>query len=139
MLIADTSAWVEWLREQGSSADEAMNQALARNEVLLPEIVRAELLTGARSRMETAVLRRLVEAMDLVLIAPRDDFESATDLYLRGRAAGVTIRGLMDCMVVATAARLEVPVLHHDRDIARLAPLAGVAIATGSLELMPPV
>jgi len=79
-LVADTSAWVEYLRRTESSADLALNDAIETQGVLLLEPVKAELLVGARSNAEARELRRLLEGFDVELVRPRDDFEAATDL-----------------------------------------------------------
>ena len=133
MLIADTSAWIEWLRERGSAADEAFDTALRGELVVLLEPVKTELLFGARNRAEVTALRRLLENVDLELVHPRDDFESAAELFHTARQRGVTVRGVMDCLIAAMALRLELPVLHHDRDFARLAPVIELSEAAGSL------
>ena len=135
MLIADTSAWIEWLRERGTAADEAFDSAFRADLVVLPEPVKAELLLGARNRAEVTTLRQLLETVDLELVHPRDDFESATELFHTARQRGVTVRGVMDCLIAAMALRLELPVLHHDRDFARLAPVIELPEAAGSLVL----
>ncbi len=133
MLIADTSAWVEWLRMTGSPTNVAFRQAFGDDLVVLPEPVKAELLCGARSRSEVTTLRRLLETVDFELIHPRDDFESATELFHKARQRGVTVRGVMDCLIAAMALRLQLPVLHHDRDLALIAPLVDLPEAPGSL------
>ncbi|MGZ6984819.1 MAG: type II toxin-antitoxin system VapC family toxin [Ilumatobacteraceae bacterium] len=135
MLIADTSAWVEWLRSTGSQANVAFREALGAELVVLPEPVKTELLLGARNRAEVTTLRSLLETVDLELVHPRDDFESATELFHTARQRGVTISGVMDCLIAAMALRLELPVLHHDRDFARLAPVIELPQAAGSLVL----
>jgi predicted nucleic acid-binding protein len=135
MLIADTSAWVEWLRQRESGADLALDEAFANDLVVLIEPVKAELLIGARDRAEVGTLRRLLETVDFELIHPRDDFESATELFHTARQQGVTVRGVMDCLVAAMALRLQLPVLHHDRDLARMAPVLQLQEVPGSLVL----
>ena len=135
MLIADASAWVEWLRQRESAADLALDVAFANDLVVLLEPVKAELLIGARDRAEVGTLRRLLETVDFELLYPRDDFESATELFHTARQQGVTVRGVMDCLVAAMALRLQLPVLHHDRDFARLAPAIELQEAPGSLVL----
>jgi predicted nucleic acid-binding protein len=135
MLIADTSAWIEWLRRRESPADLALDAAFADDLVVLLEPVKAELLIGARDRTEVATLRRLLETVDFELVYPRDDFESATELFHTARQGGVTIRGVMDCLIAAMALRLGHPVLHHDRDFARLAPVIDLPQAPGSFVL----
>ena len=135
MLIADTSAWVEWLRQRESPADRALDQAFANDLLVLVEPVKAELLMGARDRAEVGTLRRLLETVDFELVYPRDDFESATELFHTARRRGVTLR-LTDCLIAAMAIRLQLPILHHDQDIARLAPVIDLQEARGSLALV---
>ena len=133
MLIADTSAWIEYLRRTESPADLALDSAFARNEVVLPEPVKAELLVGARSNAELAALRRMLDGVDIALVHPRDDFDAAVDLYQRCRTVGITPRGLVNCLIAAIAARPGHPLLHPTRALASLAAVAGVPEADGSL------
>ena len=133
MLIADTSAWIEWLRHTESSTNVAFRTAFADDLVVLLEPVKAELLIGARDRAEVGTLRRLLETVDFELVHPRDDFESATELFHTARQRGVTVRSLTDYLIAAMALRLGHPVLHHDRDFARLAPAVELQQAPGSL------
>ena len=135
MLIADTSAWVEWLRQRESPADRALDQAFANDLLVLVEPVKAELLMGARDRAEVGTLRRLLETVDFELVYPRDDFESATELFHTARRRGVTVWGVTDCLIAAMAIRLQLPILHHDQDFARLAPVVDLQEAPGSLVL----
>jgi predicted nucleic acid-binding protein len=133
MLIADSSAWVEYLRGTGSPAHLALRNAVTRDEVVVPELVKAELLVGARSNDELRALKRMLEHFSVMLVAPRDDFDHAVALHLQCRSVGVTPRGLVDCTIAAMARRAGLPVLHHDRDFAAIAPVAGLTQAPGSL------
>jgi predicted nucleic acid-binding protein len=135
MLIADTSAWIEWLRRRESAADLALDTAMENDLVVLLEPVKAELLIGARDRAEVGKLRSLLETVDFELVCPRDDFESAIELFHTARQRGVTVRGLADCLIAAMALRLGHPILHHDRDFAQLAPAIELQQAPGSLVL----
>ena len=133
MLVADTSAWVEYLRRTGSPSHLSLRAAIDGDQVILLEPVRAELLTGARSSFELAELRRMLEGFTVDLVQPRDDFESACELYHRCRAVGITPRGLIDCLIAAMALRSGHPLLHADRDLAAIAAVAGISAALGSL------
>ena len=56
MLIADSSAWIEWLRQRGSATDLAFDSAFSNDLVVLLEPVKAELLHSARDRAEVGTL-----------------------------------------------------------------------------------
>lgn len=126
MLVADTSAWIEYLRRTESPVDLALTAAVDAGDVTLLEPVKAELLVGARSNLELAELRRLLDGLDIALIHPRDDFDAAVDIHLRCRAVGVTPRGLIDCLVAAITLRRGLPLLHADRDLAAIAAVIGI-------------
>lgn len=132
-MIADTSAWIEYLRGTGSPTHLALREAVTRDDVVLPEPVKAELLVGARSNEELRTLQRLLEHFAPLLVAPRDDFDRAVLLHQQCRSMGVTTRGLMDCTIAAMAMRVGLPVLHHDRDFAAMARIVGITEVPGSL------
>jgi predicted nucleic acid-binding protein len=126
VLVADTSAWIEYLRRTESPVDLALTAAVKAEEVTLIEPVKAELLVGARSNAERSELRRLLDGIDVTLIHPRDDFDAAVDIHLRCRTAGVTPRGLVDCLIAAITQRIGLPLLHDDRDLAAIAAVIGI-------------
>ena len=134
MLIADSSAWIEYLRSTGSPAHLGLRDAVSHGEVVVPEPVRADLLVGARSNDELRALQRMLEHFDALLVVPRDDFDRAVAIHLQCRSVGITPRGLVDCTIAAMALRAGAPVLHHDRDFAAIARIVGITEAPGSLE-----
>ena len=56
------------------------------------------------------------------------DFEGAVRIYRRCRAAGVTPRGMVDCMIAAVAWRREATLLAHDADMDRVARVVGIEL-----------
>ena len=126
MLVADTSAWIEYLRGTGSPVHLALRAKVAAGEVTLPEPVKAELLVGARSNVELGELRRLLDGLEIELIHPRDDFDAAVDIHLRCRTVGVTPRGLIDCLIAAITQRRGLPLLHADNDLGAISVVVGI-------------
>ena len=126
MLVADTSAWVEYLRGTGSPAHLALRANIEVGAVTLLEPVKAELLVGARTNVERRELQRLVDGLDIELINPRDDFDRAVEIHLRCRSVGVTPRGLIDCLIAAITERCRLPLLHADSDLAAIAAIVGL-------------
>ena len=114
MVLIDTSAWVEFLRDTGSPACERVQQALV-DEAATADPVRMEVLAGARNELHMIQLRRLL-ARCMHFAADPVDYEQAATLYRQCRANGETVRKLIDCLIAAVAIRHGVPVLHRDAD-----------------------
>jgi len=132
VILVDSSAWIEFQRATGSSADRRLTSAIESNEPLATMgLILLEILAGARDEQQARDLRRLLDRCQLLPLADPFDFESAATLYRSCRREGITIRRLPDCLIAAVAMRTETALLHQDADfdaIARHAPLAVVAL-----------
>jgi predicted nucleic acid-binding protein len=121
MILADTSAWVEYDRATGSSTDIRLTELItADGPVAVTEPVIMEVLAGARSDAREVDLRRLLLRFHLHRLDPVADFDAAARIYRRCRRAGVTPRGLIDCMIAAVAWRNHAALLTCDADLERV-------------------
>jgi predicted nucleic acid-binding protein len=127
VILADTSAWVEYLRATGSPAHLRLRDLIAgEGELVTTEVVVMELLAGATTTERVTQLRRLLGRFDILPIQGLADYEAAAELYRRCRARGGTVRKLTDCLIAVVALRSGAAVLHRDHDfevIARHTPL----------------
>lgn len=129
MILADTSAWVEYDRATGSSTDERMADLISTNgPLVVTEPVVMEVLAGARNDTRESDLRRLLLRFPLLAFDSVADFDGAVRIYRRCRAAGVTPRGMVDCTIAAVAARNRATLLARDVDLVRVALVAGIDI-----------
>lgn len=128
MILIDTSAWVEFLRDTGS---ETCNRvaALLDSEIAVCDAVRMEVLAGARDRQHLHNLRRLL-ARAVVLPTEPTHYDDAAAMFRLCRQNGETVRRLMDCLIGAVALRAGVSVLHHDSDFDVLARYVGLESAS---------
>ncbi len=124
MILVDTSAWVEFLRDTGSPVcvrvDELLGSAIA-----ICDPVRMEVLAGARDEGHLHMLRRLLAGAAVLPTTP-SDYEHAAALYRACRRGGETVRKVLDCLIASAAIEAGVPVLHADADfdvLARHTPL----------------
>lgn len=119
MILIDTSAWIEFLRDTGSATSQQVDD-LMDNEIAICDPVRMEVLAGARDESHLVALRRLL-ARATVLPTTVSDYDDAAALYRRCRRQGETVRKLIDCLIASVAIRAGVPVLHRDVDFDVLA------------------
>lgn len=124
MILVDTSAWIEYLRDTGSPACIRVGELLGAD-LATCDVIRMELLAGARDEQHRRDLRRLVARAALVPMRP-GDFDQAAALYRQCRCRGETVRILIDCLIGALAIRADLAVLHCNADfdvLARHTPL----------------
>jgi predicted nucleic acid-binding protein len=134
VILADTSAWVEYDRATGSAVDRRLAALIAADEpVAVTEPVIMEVLAGARSDQRESDLRRLLLRFDLLTFDVVADFDGAARIYRHCRRAGVTPRGMVDCMIAAVALRRGATLLSYDADMDRLAQVAGIVLDGVSL------
>jgi len=129
MILADTSAWVEYDRATGSAVDRRLTDLIAEGGPLaVTEPVVMEVLAGARSDARENDLRRLLLRFELAAVDPTADFAAAARIDRRCRRTGVTPRGLIDCLIAAVAWRRGATLLAQDVDLHRVAEVIGVTI-----------
>jgi len=134
VILADTSAWVEYDRATGSAVDRRLSELISRQAALgVTEPVIMEVLAGARSDEKEADLRRLLLRFDLLRFDATSDFDAAARIYRACRRVGVTPRGMVDCMIASVAKRHAATPLANEADLSRVAKVVGIDIDARSL------
>lgn len=126
MILVDTSAWVEFLRDTGSPTCREVDRLLG-GDLATCDPVRMEVLAGALSPRHAAQLRGLLAGTRTLRTEPAD-YDSAAGLYRTCRQGGETVRRMIDCLIAAVALREGAQVLHCDADFDVLARHTGVGI-----------
>ena len=114
MILIDTSAWVEFLRDTGSVVCDRV-EALLESDIATCDVVRMEVLAGARDERHLRGLQRLLARAVVFPMGPAD-YDAAATLYRTCRREGEIVRKLIDCLISAVAIRSDVPILHNDVD-----------------------
>ena len=129
MILADTSAWIEFDRATGSAVDQRLTGLIRSGGPLaVTEPVLMEVLAGARTDRHESDLRRLLLRHQVLPADAAVDFEATARVYRRCRAVGVTPRGMVDCLIAVIAWRFEAVLLAQDVDLVRVAKVLGVAL-----------
>ena len=132
MILADSSAWVEYDRATGSPVHRRLKELISRGDDLaVTEPVIMELVAGARDDEGEVRLRRLLRRVELLRFDPAIDFDGASRIYRRCRQVGITPRGIVDCMIASVALRHEASLLAQDADMERLAAVVGIRLDDG--------
>lgn len=118
MILIDTSAWIEFLRDTGSPVSARVDELL-EGEFATCHPVRMELLAGARDDRHLGQLRGLL-ARGALLPTPAAHYETAAAIYRTCRRQGLTVRKLIDCLIAAHAIDAGAELLQDDADFEAL-------------------
>lgn len=131
MILVDTSAWVEFDRATASPIDTRVTELIATtDDVAVSEPIIMEVLAGARDDRRERDLRRLMDRFTLLRFDAPVDFDAATRIYRACRRAGVTPRGMVDCMIAAVALRSGASLLTTDSDLEQVARVMRIELDT---------
>lgn len=133
VILIDTSAWVEFLRDTGSATCKRVD-SLLESDIGICDAVRMEMLAGARDEGHLQDLRRLL-ALATVLPTEPVHYDDAAVLFRLCRREGetvhkLTVHKLIDCLIAAVAIGVDALVLHNDKDFDVLARHTNLKIAS---------
>ncbi len=117
-LVADTSAWIEFVRGTGSEADRLLTAAIDNHKVLLPDLVYHEVLRGMPSEAEAKVMIKRFESFIDFNLCNMAIAEKAAKYHRFLRSKGITVRGTVDLLIATWCIEKNIPLLHADRDFA---------------------
>jgi 2-amino-4-hydroxy-6-hydroxymethyldihydropteridine diphosphokinase len=138
VILVDSSVWVEYDRATGSPAHLRLKGLIEDDgPVAVTEPVIMEVLAGACDDRRENDLRRLLGRFEMLSFDAVSDFDGAVRIYRRCRGAGITPRGMLDCMIAAVAWRRGAMLLAHDADMDRVARVIGIELDEASLRVSP--
>jgi predicted nucleic acid-binding protein len=120
VILADSSAWIEYLRRTGSPMNLRLRELLEGDGPLITtEVVHMELL--AAPRVDETAIQRLLGRLPLFPVGGIETYQLAAELARACRRRGETVRNMTDCLIAAVAIREGAAVLHRDADFEVLA------------------
>ena len=115
-VLADTSVWIEYLRGVQSPVRDTFVGLLDARAVVTTDAVLLEVLAGPTAESEADRLWQVLAGIDHVRQESPLDAEGGAAVFRACRRGGETPRSMLDCLIAAVAIRIDVSVLHRDRD-----------------------
>lgn len=124
-VLIDTSVWIEFFRQR-EPYHGIVTRLIDDEQVVCCGIILAELMQGAKSDKELAVLDDFIKVFSFIPETP-ELWAAAGKLSGKLRRKGITI-GLSDCFIATAAASVKVQVATQDSHFELLGKPAGIAL-----------
>jgi predicted nucleic acid-binding protein len=116
MVVVDSSVWIDYFNGRPSVETEALHGFLGERQIVVGDLILAEVLQGFRSDRDFRQARRLLAAFPIVTMVGPALAVRAAQHYRRLRRLGVTVRKTIDVMIGTYCIAMHVPLLHADTD-----------------------
>ena len=128
MILVDSSVWIAHLRGHRTSATDKLEEAVAREPLLVGDLILLEILQGARddahaTRIERGLRQYAIVPLLDAYLAPR-----AARNYRKLRELGITIRKTADIIIGTFCIEHGHALLHDDRDFAPMEEHLGLKV-----------
>ena len=116
MLLVDSSAWIDYFNGVASPQANYLHEALAHREILVGDVILAEVLQGFRRDADFEAARAAMSRFrQVAMLDPTLAVRSAQN-YRALRKRGVTVRKTIDCFIATFAIEAGHELLHADID-----------------------
>jgi predicted nucleic acid-binding protein len=116
MILADTSAWIDYLRGTTAPAAGALDAVIGKEELVMGDLILVELLQGYRQDREAKVIEASLSPLPIVTLCGPDLATVAASNYRFLRARGITVRGTIDVIIATWCIAHNARLIAVDRD-----------------------
>ncbi|KAB0680679.1 type II toxin-antitoxin system VapC family toxin [Aureimonas leprariae] len=131
MILVDSSAWIDFLASRETPWTDAVADATRDGEVVVGDLVLAEVLQGFRIEHELTNARRVLRMFPQRTLCDPSIAEDAAANFRLLRRRGLTIRGTIDVIIATWCLRNDASIIHNDRDLAVMERELGLVSYTG--------
>ncbi|MBI5592157.1 MAG: PIN domain nuclease [Deltaproteobacteria bacterium] len=116
MIVADTSAWIDYLRGVDAPHTNALDDELQNNRIIAGDLIIAEFLQGFRNEKHYLEAKNIMDALEYRDFVGRDIALKAAQNFRRLRTKGITVRKTIDVIIATFCIENNFPLIHNDRD-----------------------
>jgi predicted nucleic acid-binding protein len=118
VILVDSSVWIAHLRGYRTLATTKLEEAAAREPLLIGDLILLEVLQGARNETHAAHIERGLRQYVLVPLLSANLASRAARNYRKLRELGITVRKTADIIIGTFCIEHRHSLLHDDRDFA---------------------
>ncbi|MDA8410683.1 MAG: PIN domain nuclease [Treponema sp.] len=128
MIVADTSAWIDYVRGIDAPHTECLDRELLRSRLATGDIIIAEFLQGFRTERDFRAARQILDRLEYYDFLGKERALRAAGNYRLLRKKGITVRKTVDVIIASFCVDMGFELIHNDRDFDAMEKILGLRV-----------
>lgn len=128
MIVADTSAWIDYFRGVAAPHTDALDHALQTSQIVIGDLIIAELLQGFRSESDFKTILQIIDRLQYRDFVGKSIAVKTAQNYRALRSKGVTVRKTIDVIIATFCIENNFALIHNDRDFDAMEKVLGLKV-----------
>src|SRR6056297_1038997 len=128
MIVADTSAWIDYFNGVLAPHTDRLDSDLATNRIIMGDLIIAELLQGFKTDKEYNTAKKLIEKLEYIDFSGKEIAIKTANNYRYLRKKGITVRKTIDVIIATFCIENEYQLIHNDKDFNPLEEYLGLEV-----------
>ncbi len=118
MILVDSSVWIDFFNGTENSETDKLNEVLGLEEVVIGDLILAEVLQGFRSDKDYKVAKGVLTSLTVHDLIGKELAIKSANNFRKLRKKGITIRKTTDVIIATYCIENKIPLLFTDKDFA---------------------
>ena len=128
MIVADTSAWIDYFRGVSAPHTDILDLELSRNRIVTGDLIIAEFLQGFKEEREYQEAKRIMDSLEYRDFVGRELAIAASQNHRMLRRSGITVRKTIDVIIATFCIENDFELIHNDRDFDGIEEMLGLKV-----------
>jgi predicted nucleic acid-binding protein len=116
MIVADTSAWIDYVRGIDAPHTDLLDHDLEHTRIITGDLIIAEFLQGFRSEKDYQAAKKIMASLEYHDFLGKEMALLSARNYRILQKSGITVRKTIDVMIATFCIENGFELLHNDRD-----------------------
>ena len=128
MIVADTSAWIDYVRGIHARHTDILDRELLHHRIITGDIIIAEFLQGFRDEQDFKKAQQIMDSLEYHdFVGKKIAVQSAIN-FRRLRQKGITVRKTIDVIIATFCIENDFQLIHNDRDFDPMEEILGLKV-----------
>ena len=128
MIVADTSAWIDYVNGTEATHTDILDFEIERNRIITGDLIIAEFLRGFRVEKDYQAAKQIMENLEYRDFVGKEIAMQAAQNYRILRSRGIAVRKTIDVLIATFCIENGFELIHSDRDFDPMVEYLGLRV-----------